>query len=552
MLQRLYIKNYAIIEELEVCFSDNLNVITGETGAGKSIVLGALSLILGERADLNVLPDKRHKAVIEGVFKNTAGEEITQFFKENELDAEKEIIIRREINPSGKSRAFINDTPVNLQQVNQLGSLLVDLHQQFDTLQLNRSDFQLEILDALAGNQSLLKSYRLKYSEYVLKLKELESLRAQYEKNMRESDYDQFLFDELSAADLKENEIEELESEQQMLTHAEDLKSGLSAAAFALEEDEGSVLALLKQVQNKLESIIKFHPDIPEWVRRIQSSSIELKDISSELQGINDLASLDQERINFIQERLDAGYKLLKKHGAHTTADLLEIKHRLQNKLDHSQNAGEDISRLEKENAGLLEEAKNMADKLSGSRSIIIDPFTFKVNELLSVVGMPNAQIKVEMSSAGLQSAGQDTVTFLFDANNSHNFQPVRKVASGGELSRLMLCIKSLIAKSISLPTLIFDEIDSGISGEAARQVGNIMQDLSKNHQVICITHQPQIAGKGQTHFEVYKETRNGKVKTNVRILSHEERIQTIAQMLSGDKPGRAALENARELMEGV
>lgn len=550
MLQRLFIKNYAIIDELEIIFSDNLNVITGETGAGKSILLGALSLILGERADLNVLPDSRHKAIIEGIFKPSGKENIHQFFFENELDAEKEIIIRREINPSGKSRAFINDTPVNLQQLNQLGTLLVDLHQQFDTLQLNRADFQLEVLDALAGNLSLLKQYSELYTSYVLKQKELDSLREQYERNARELDYDQFLFDELETAGFKENELEQLEQEQQTIAHAEDLKSALSAVIAMLQDDESAVLSQLTQIQNRLDGISKYHAGIPDLLSRLSSSTIELEDIASELEHINDSASLDNDQINFIQERLDTGYKLLKKHIVHTTADLLKIKDELQRKLDNVQHAGEDLSRLEKEKDVLLISVKDIAGKLSVSRTNVLKDFIKKTNELLAMVGMPNAQIKVEVRQTDLNETGQDAVTFLFDANRSGNFQPVRKVASGGELSRLMLCIKSLIARSVSLPTLIFDEIDSGISGEAARQVGNIMQDLAKTHQVICITHQPQIAGKAHTHFEVFKENKNGKVKTGVRILSHEERVQTIAQMLSGDKPGKAALENAKELIE--
>lgn len=550
MLQRLYVKNYAIIDELEIIFSDNLNVITGETGAGKSILLGALSLILGERADLNVLSDSKQKAVIEGVFKSLGKESIRHFFIENELDMEKEIIIRREINPSGKSRAFINDTPVNLQQLNQLGILLVDLHQQFDTLQLNRADFQLEVLDALAGNQSMLKQYYELYKSYVLKQKELDDLKEQYEKNARELDYDQFLFDELETAGLKENELEELEQQQQAITHAEELKSALTAANTLLQDVETSVLSQLKQIQSRLGDILKYHTGISDLLNRLRSSTIELEDVASELEHINENASLDNEQLNFIQERLDTGYKLLKKHNVHTTGDLLKMKNELRRKLDNVRHAEEDLSQLEKEKELLLIKVKDIAEKLSGSREKILKNFIKKTNELLAIVGMPNAQINVEIRLTDLNVSGHDAVTFLFDANKSGNFQPMRKVASGGELSRLMLCIKSLIARSVSLPTLIFDEIDSGISGEAARQVGNIMRDLAKNHQLICITHQPQIAGKAHTHFEVFKEDKNGKVKTGIRELSSEERIQTIAQMLSGDKPGKAALENAKELIE--
>lgn len=550
MLLRLSIHNYAIIDDLKIQFSDSLNVITGETGAGKSILLGALSLILGERADTSVLQDKENKSIIEGTFRLPDTEDIDFFFKQNELDREKENIIRREINSSGKSRAFINDTPVNLQQLNHLGILLVDLHQQFDTLQLNRPDFQMEVLDALAGNKTLLQEYQGKYRAYCNRQKALTALKIQNERDTRESDYDQFLFDELDAADFKADELEILEKEQQTHIHAEELKSNLSGAVDMLNENDTAVIVLLRQVQSMLERIEAFHPGIPDLQKRIKSSYIELQDIVAELDNLNDKVSYDEERINFIQERLDIGYKLMKKHGVQTTQDLLDVRDTLQRKLGLVQDADEAIKHLERECGVLLKETKALADKLSASRMRQLTDFIKKVNALLTSVGMPNARLKVEIKPGNLTDKGQDEVAFLFDANKSGNYQLLRKVASGGELSRLMLCIKSLVAHSVSLPTLIFDEIDSGISGEAARQVGNIMRDLANAHQVICITHQPQIAGKANVHFQVYKEDSNGKVFTGIRTLSKEERIQIIAQMLSGEKPGKAAMANARELME--
>jgi DNA repair protein RecN (Recombination protein N) len=550
MLLRLYVKNYAIINELEIFFSDNLNVITGETGAGKSILLGALSLILGQRADLDILPDTKHKAVIEGMFRLPEGEEVRHFFQQYELDQETETIIRREINPSGKSRAFINDTPVNLQQLSQLSVLLVDLHQQFDTLQLNRADFQLEVLDALAENKPLLKRYREVFRAYSNQQKALDVLREQNERNTRESDYDQFLFDELEEAALKEDELEILEKERIALTHSEELKSGLSAAVDLLEEQESALVPTLRRLEGLLKDIAGFHGALPELLKRIQSSGIELQDIASELSHCNDNASFDEERISFISERLDTGYKLLKKHGVQTTSDLLAVHDTLQKKLDQVQHADEALALLEKQRDASLKEVKTLAAQLTAGRKGQLPSFIKKTNTLLASVGMPNAHIGVDMKQGALHPGGQDEVTFLFDANKSGNFQPLRKVASGGELSRLMLCIKSLVARSVSLPTLIFDEIDSGISGEAARQVAGIMQALAQTHQVICITHQPQIAGKANTHFQVYKEDKKGHIHTGIRILTQEERIQTIARMLSGDKPGQAALANARELME--
>ena len=551
MLLRLYIRNYAIIEELEILFPARLNVITGETGAGKSILLGALSLILGERADKEVLSDKKSKAVIEGVFRLPDASGVKAFFVQHELDYEKDTIIRREISPQGKSRAFINDTPVNLQQLGRLTGLLVDLHQQFDTLQLNRADFQLEVLDALAGNKALLEDYRRAFTGYQQKKKEWETLQETITQRSREQDYDQFLFEELDQAAFGENELESLEKEQQSLTHAEDLKAGLQGASGILEEDETAILPMLRQLQGKLEGIAGFHPDIPAQVSRLASSAIELRDIASELQNINDHISFDEARIQFIEQRLDTGYRLLKKHGVQTTAELMEIQDSLQKKLDTMLHADADLGKLAAEKDALHRQALTLAAKLTKGRQAQTAGLIKKTNTLLRSVGMPGASIKVDITAGELRDSGQDQVTFLFDANKSGNFQPLRKVASGGELSRLMLCIKSLVARSVSLPTLIFDEIDSGISGEAARQVGNIMKDLAQTHQVICITHQPQIAGKADTHFEVFKQENAGRITTAIRTLNHDQRVASIARMLSGEKPGEAALANARELMEG-
>lgn len=550
MLLRLYIKNYAIIDELDILFSGNLNVITGETGAGKSILLGALSLILGERADLDVLADKKNKAVIEGVFRLPDTPEIRLFFLGEELDHEKETLIRREISPQGKSRAFVNDTPVNLQQLSRLSILLVDLHQQFDTLQLNRADFQLQVLDALAENKTLRDSYEIKYAAYQDSKKRWDALREQQERATRELDYDQFLFDELEEAGFLEDELESLESEQQTLTHAEDLKTALDGALQMLEEDESALVPLLRQAQGKLESIASFHQDLPGLVARIRSSGIELQDISAEISNLNSHVSFDEERIHLIAQRLDTGYRLLKKHGVRTTGELLGVRETLRQKLDEVSHADREMAQLEKEKEVQLEEARELAIQLTRRRKTQLNPLVKKTNSLLASVDMPGAALRVEMTQGDLNESGQDQVLFLFDANKSGHFQPIRKVASGGELSRLMLCIKSLVARSVSLPTLIFDEIDSGISGEAARQVGNIMQDLARSHQVICITHQPQIAGKADTHFEVFKQETQGRIHTDIRLLTTEQRVNTIARMLSGEKPGKAALANARELME--
>src|SRR6266496_496026 len=549
MLEKLTIQNYAIIDEIEINFSKKLNTITGETGAGKSILMGALSLILGERADTSVLMKTDKKCFVEGLFAINGKQDVKDFLQENELDNEDELVLRREIAANGKSRAFINDTPATLQQLKALASTLVDLHQQFDSLELGDSDFQREVLDALANNGEKLSLYTQLYSQWRQASKELQQLQQQKANFNKELDYFQFLFDELNDVKLKENELEELDNELRILSNAEGIKITLSKVYFDLNESEQPVLTTLKQIINQLNVYASYHNDIASIIERLQSTQIELQDIAGEIDSINDDVNYDEKRIDQINERLATGYKLLKKHGVKTTNELLEIQHSLEQKLQAVLNIDEAIIVKEKETIQLLKQADKIAGEISEARQQQTKPLTKKVNELLAQVGMPNARLKIEIKPAILNSFGKDNIEFLFDANKSNRFELLRKVASGGELSRLMLCIKSLVAESIDLPTLIFDEIDSGISGEAARQVGIIMKQLSASRQVICITHQPQIAGKADAHFFVHKEIKNDIVQTNIRLLTQDERITTIAQMLSGERPTAAALENAREMV---
>lgn len=548
MLYRLIIQNYAIIDHLEIDFAGNLNVITGETGAGKSILLGALSLILGERADPGVLFDKSRKCVIEGMFK-VKKQQVQAFFEEHELDQEDSVILRREISAAGKSRAFINDTPVNLSQLSALTQLLVDLHQQFDTLELEKSDFQREVIDALAGHAEQVSAYTRRFHEYAQLQKELKDLLQQRDQANKESDYNKFLLDELLEADLKDNEIESLEAEQQLLSHSEEIKGTLNRIYFQLKEDEQPVLQQLRQLQASLQSLSAFHKEVPALAERMQSSYLELQDIAAEVERLNDGLQFDAEKMEQVNDRLAQAYKLLKKHGVQQTAELLQIRDRLQADLDGVLNLDDRITALEKQIATLKTELNEAAEKITQQRQAQVKPFEEKVNALLAQVGMPNARIKVDIRQAPLHAYGQDAIEFLFDANKSNQFAPIRKVASGGELSRLMLCIKSLVARSVALPTLIFDEIDTGISGEAAKQVGIIMKELARGHQVICITHQPQLAGKADAHYFVYKQMEGEKVNTHVRLLTQEERITAIAKMLGGEKPTAAAIENAREMV---
>jgi DNA repair protein RecN (Recombination protein N) len=550
VIQKLSIQNYAIINELEIDFSDKLNVITGETGAGKSIIVGALGLILGERSDSTALVNKEKKCFVEGVFDIGGKKEVKHFLIENDFDEGDQLIIRREISPSGKSRAFVNDSPVTLSQLNELTSLLVDLHRQFDTLQLEQNDFQREVIDAMAAQSELLNAYQQDFKNWQASKKELETLCGQKEQFEKEFDYNQFQYNELEEAALRENELEDLDKELRLLNNSEGIKTVLSKAQNDLAGGEDPLVSQLKILTNQLQTYSTYHPDLPSLLQRLQSVQIELQDISGEIDRMNDHINYDPAKIEEIDNRLSAGYKLLKKHGVKSTKELLEIKQQLEEKLQAVLNVGEQIEIKEKEAERFLAEARQKAAKISEGRKKQAKPFEGKVNDLLAHVGMPNAKLKVAVENNGeLNFYGSDKIEFLFDANKSGQFQPIRKVASGGELNRLMLCIKSLIAQSIDLPTMIFDEIDTGISGEAARQVGIIMKALSLKRQIVCITHQPQIAGKADAHFFVYKEVTGDAVKTNIRQLISEERITAIAKMLSGEKPTIAAMENAREMM---
>ncbi len=550
MLSRLSIKNYAIIDHLEIDFSEHLNAITGETGAGKSIIVGALGLILGQRADIGVLLNREKKCIVEGTFKSETGDKaVNSFLKENELDVQDDLAVRREISPNGKSRAFVNDTPVNLSQLAQLSSLLVDLHQQFDTLELSQTNFQREVLDALGGNSPALKTYRQTFEKAQEVQKRFELLKEQKAGFLKEFDYYQFQYNELEEASFKENEIEETEQQLKMQTNAEEIKMALTKTYFELEESDNPVTRQLKSLINNLQSYTEFHTTIPELIQRLQSANIELQDIAAEADRLNNQVASDANIIERLNERLSLGYKLLKKHGVKTTGDLLQIKENLSEKLEAVLNIDEAIETAQKQYEEMVGKAEEMAEKISLIRKSQVKPLEQKVNKMLAQVGMPNARLRIDSQKTNLNTTGTDVISFLFDGNKSGQFQPLRKVASGGELSRLMLCIKSLVATSMNLPTLIFDEIDTGISGEAARQVGVIMKELSVARQVICITHQPQIAGKADAHFFVYKEIKNNVVATGVKLLSTDDRIVAIAKMLSGEKPTAAALENAREMV---
>lgn len=549
MLQSLHIQNYAIIQQIQIDFSDKLNIITGETGAGKSILMGALSLILGNRADSAVLIDATKKCVIEGVFNTRNNEPINIFLADNDLDTATELTLRREIAPTGKSRAFINDTPVTLQQLKQLATLLVDLHKQFDTIELGSSDFQRDVVDALANNKTNLNKYQQLFKQWNIEKKQLDTLLQQKANFRKELDYNQFLFDELSELSLKENELEDLDAELKILNSSEDIKNVLQKIYYDIKESEQPILTSLKQHINQLQNFASISPSLLSIVQRMQSMQIELQDIAAEVEVVNSSVVYDEQRLNTINDKLMQGYKLLKKHQVKTTADLLTIQNNLQDKLQNVLQIDDLISKKEILLQTLHSSLHAHAQVLLNNRQQQVKPFEQQVNKLLHQVGMPNAQIKVTIDKTDLNEFGFDSIDFLFDANKSNKFEPIKKVASGGELSRLMLCIKSLIAQKVNLPTLIFDEIDTGISGEAAKQVGIIMQQLASSMQIICITHQPQIAAKAHKHLFVYKAAVNNKINTSIKYLSKSERITAIAQMLSGENPTQTALASAEEMM---
>ena len=549
MLTKLEIQNYILIDHLSIDLSNQLSVITGETGAGKSIIMGALGLILGDRADSTVCREASKKCFIEGIFKLADLKNHQSFFEENEIELNDELIIRREINAQGKSRAFINDTPVTLTILKDLTSKLVDLHQQFDTMALGDTDFQRTVIDALASTQKELAEYQGSFTNWKENEKKLQSLITQKEDFEKTESYKQHLHEELAGLQLQENELENLDQELKFLENAVGIKSQLAASIQILDHSDNPIVQQLKQMGHNLESIVKWQPDFASIVSRLKAAQIEIADIASDLSSWQDKIDFDDKKIATIQERLSLGYNLLKKHKVQTTAELLSIAAQLAKDLSEVLNLNDQISELTTLVKKLEKEVITTAAGLTAKREKQMTPLTNNVNKLLHQVGMPNAKIKVTIDEVPYHLFGKDKVDILFDANNTQKFEPIKKVASGGELSRLMLCIKSLVAKSVDLPTMIFDEIDTGISGEPAKQVGLLLQNLGMARQVLCITHQPQIAAKGNAHLYVYKEQKGSTTHTYLKTLDAKERVLHIATMIGGDPPSKSALDNAKELL---
>ena len=551
MLKRLAIKNYALIDNLDISFSKELNIMTGETGAGKSIILGALSLILGQRAESKYFFNQQKKCVIEGTFL-VNGFQLNEFFAENDLDYDLETVLRREISSDGKTRAFINDTPVNLTTLKKLGEKLIDVHSQHATLEINDEDFQLLVIDTVAGNQNLLNNYREVYKSYKKSQALLKELINQSEKSKSDLDYFQFQFDELEKANLIAGEQAGLEQELDSLTHAEDIKKSLVSSISVLSETEPSAIVQIKEAVVNLANAEKYNFEISSLTERLNSCLIEIKDILSEIERIEQSSLINEARLQEVSNRLDLIYSLQKKHRAGSEIELIAIRDEISNKLNSILFADEDIEKLKIEVDKLYQEVLDLSVQLGKSRTECIPKVETQVMNTLAEIGMPNAVLQVvndTLPEGKFDQNGNNQIRFLFSANKGQSPLPMNKVASGGELSRLMLSIKSLIAVHTALPTIIFDEIDTGISGEIALKVGNIMERLSKNMQVIAITHLPQIASKGDTHFRVYKNEKDEITNTNITKLDEEERILELAKMLSGDHPGQSAFQNARELL---
>ena len=550
MLQFLTIENYALIDHLEFRPGQGLTVITGETGAGKSIIMGALGLILGQRADAKAVRSGAGKCVIEAQF-DISAYDLEGFFAQNDLEYDASAtIIRREIYATGKSRAFVNDTPVQLPLLRELGSHLIDIHSQHQNLLLGQDAFQLSVVDALAHNQAEYASYRAAYDQLKAHDSRLKALRAQAERDAQEADYIRFQFSQLDDANLVEGEQEELEAEQELLSHAEDIKSCLCQMHECLDGEGDAVVQMLKSVSQKAHELSRIYPDIAEIAQRLESDYIDLKDIADEVDSRSEEVNYDPQRLEQVEERLSLLYSLQKKHGKSSVEELIQLRDELFERIQHIDNSDEEILELEQQVKRLAAEATRLAAILTDTRKHAAQQLQKDLIARVTYLGMPNLRFQVSITPLNsLSPSGSDSLEFLFSANKNQPLRPAGEVASGGEISRLMLGIKSLVASARTLPTIIFDEIDTGVSGDIADRMGSVMKELSTHLQVITITHLPQVAGKGNQHFRVFKADTDEQTITHIEQLSSEQRIQEIARMLSGSDITPEALANARTLI---
>ncbi len=548
MIQSLYIRNYVLIDELEMQFSEGFTTITGETGAGKSILMGALSLILGNRVDTSVLKLKEAKCIVEGTFR--PGDAIRQVFEDNDLDFEAVTILRREIAPGGKSRAFINDTPVNLSLLKEVGGRLVDIHSQHQNLRLNDHQYQMEVIDYLARTGTGLSGYQETYLAWNRLSKEIERVKDEFSRLKEDLDFMQFQFNELHSAHLKEDELESLEAEFQRAENSEEIGNSLAQSASLLMQETTGILDQLSETLRQLQQISAFFSPARELFRRMESAYIELKDLSGDIENQAGKAELDPGKLSQLQERIDLLYSLMQKHRVKEVQELVALRERLSGKIEDITFSDDTVRSMEREQAGLLEVMKTAAEKLHLMRSAAGEEMQKRVELQLQELGIPNARFRVEIAKKEeFDLFGYDEIRFLFSANKQVPLEEISRVASGGEVSRLMLCIKALVSDRKGMPTLIFDEIDAGVSGEIAEKFGGIMERLSGGRQVIAITHLPQVASMGTDHFIVFKEDTDSATFTRIRKLGKKERIEEIARMLSGESVTEAALSNARVLL---
>lgn len=552
MLKHLAISNYALIDSLSIAFDDGFSVITGETGAGKSILLGALGFVLGDRSDSSIMLDETKKCAVEATFV-VDNERFKPFFEENDLDFEEELILRRELSPTKKSRAFINDTPVTAQQLKELGNQLVDIHSQHDSLLLTNSDFQLKIVDDAANNAPLLLEYQKVYNTYITLRNELRQLRDMSQKNVAENDFLAFQLDELLKADLQDDEYDEVSQRLEFLENAEEVKTLLAQSLSTLSESELSILNQLNDLKSSVDKLRRYVPQAEQYSERLESTKIELKDIAQDLDSLQDSTQFDAASLNEIQERFDLLQRLMMKHHVSDYADLLKIREELQHKVGAFANIDEEIAQKEQELKKCEKELTKLADELSVKRKKVKVSFEKAVTEIIHQLKMPHGVFEIELSEnseySKFSESGKDNVRFLFSANKGIAPDDMSRVASGGELSRLMLAIKAVAAENNYIPTLIFDEIDTGVSGEVASKLGDIMQKMGESLQIVSITHLPQIASKAKNHFFVYKDESEQKTRSCIRLLSHDERVTEIAKMLSNDKITPEAIKAAEVIL---
>lgn len=550
MLKQLYIKNFTLIDELNIQMHPGFSVITGETGAGKSIILGAIGLLLGNRADSKSIKAGRDRCVIEAHF-DLSKYDMQQFFTDNDIDEDlSDTIIRRELTAAGKSRAFINDTPVSLTKMRELGEQLVDIHSQHQNLLLQKEDFQLNVVDIIAQDEKQRKNYEAAYNQYKQANQKLNALKAEIEKNRENEDFLRFQFKELDEAQLQNGEQEELEQEYEMLSHSEDIKTALYQADNHLSGDDGNIIERLKQTSEQLANIKDVYPEVTELLERIDSSYIELKDIAQEVNGLTDHVEFDPARLETINERLDKLNSLQQKFHVRDLGELIEAYHQLKEQLSHIDHSDEDVEALEQEVTQLLENAQKQAKELTAIRTKAAKKVEEEMKQRLIPLGIPKVRFSISLTEKPLSHDGGDKVSFLFSANKSTPLQPVTQVASGGEIARVMLSLKAMISGAVKLPTIIFDEIDTGVSGKIAEKMAQIMVEMGNHErQVLSITHLPQIAAMGSHHYKVSKEETDNGTISRMTELSQQERVQEIAQMLSGSDVSEAALANAKELL---